>query len=101
MKILLTIHQRLTHNARAAGCTLKLEEEYQKLGHQVSYFSFNDLPSYSPDLAKEVLFTEYVASHIVKFRKNTEIDREIAISKQRKSQSNFLTSAYCNRLEHL
>ena len=74
MKILLTIHERLTHNAGAAGCTLKLGEEYQKLGHQVSYFSFDDLPSYLPDLVKEVLFPEYVASHIAKLKKNIGLD---------------------------
>ncbi|MDJ0702675.1 MAG: glycosyltransferase family 4 protein [Leptolyngbyaceae cyanobacterium MO_188.B28] len=41
-----------------------LGQEYQKLGHQVQYYSFDDLPKWLPGLAKTVLFPEFVAHHI-------------------------------------
>ena len=74
MKILLTIRQKLDPNAGAAGCTLKLGHEYQKQGHEVFFFSFDNLPSYLPDLAKEIMFPEFVAAHIAKLVKIECID---------------------------
>lgn len=48
MNILLTIHDYLDPNSGAAGSTLKLGEEYQKLGHQVTYYSYDNLPKSLP-----------------------------------------------------
>ena len=56
MRILLTIHHHLDLNSGAAGVTLKLGEEYQKAGHQVDYFSFDNLPSKLPEIVKAIIF---------------------------------------------
>ena len=64
MKILLTIHETLTPDAGAAGSTFQLGQHYQLLGHEVSYYSFNDLPQWIPDKLKEVVFPEYLAAHL-------------------------------------
>ncbi|PZD71626.1 D-inositol 3-phosphate glycosyltransferase [Acaryochloris thomasi RCC1774] len=65
MKILLTIHERLTPNAGAAGSTFQLGQHYLSLGHDVTYYSFNDLPQWMPDRLKEVVFPGYLAVHLV------------------------------------
>lgn len=74
MKILLTIHEQLNPNAGAAGCTVKLAQEYEKQGHKVSIFSFDDLPDYLPSLAKEVMFPEFVAARVKKLIKTNDLD---------------------------
>ncbi len=64
MKILLTIHHNLDPNTGAPGSTLKLGQEYQKLGHQVEYYSFDNLPSWIHAKAKSLVFAWFVAVHI-------------------------------------
>ncbi|WP_052055688.1 glycosyltransferase family 4 protein [Myxosarcina sp. GI1] len=64
MKILLTIHEKFEPNSGAAGSIVKLGKEYQKLGHEVHYFSMNDLPKKMHRLVKRVLFPEFVANRI-------------------------------------
>ena len=64
MKILLIIHGYLDPNAGASGATLKLGEEYQKLGHQVSYYSFNDLPAKLPHIWRFFTFPFWVAAFL-------------------------------------
>jgi glycosyltransferase involved in cell wall biosynthesis len=64
MKILLTIHEQLTPDAGAAGSTFQLGQHYQLLGHDVSYYSFNDLPQWIPNKLKEIAFPEYLAAHL-------------------------------------
>lgn len=64
MKILLTIHHHLDRNTGAPGATLRLGEEYQKLGHEVHYYSFDCLPRKLPEKLESVLFPEFLASHI-------------------------------------
>jgi glycosyltransferase involved in cell wall biosynthesis len=64
MKILLTIHEQLTPDAGAAGSTFQLGQYYQSLGHDVSYYSFSDLPQWMPNKLKEVVFPEYLAAHL-------------------------------------
>jgi glycosyltransferase involved in cell wall biosynthesis len=65
MNILLTIHHHLDPNSGAAGVTLKLGQEYQKAGHQVNYFSFDNLPSKLPDIIKAIIFPYWVAAHLL------------------------------------
>ena len=65
MKILLTIHHYLDPNAGAAGVTLKLGQEYQKAGHQVSYFSFDNLPSKLPEILKAIIFPYWLAAYLI------------------------------------
>ena len=65
MKILLTIHHYLDPNAGAASVTLKLGQEYQKNGHQVGYFSFDNLPSKLPEIIKGIIFPYYLAAYLL------------------------------------
>jgi glycosyltransferase involved in cell wall biosynthesis len=74
MKILLTIHEHLNPNTGASGSTLKLGREYIEMGHQVFFYSFDDLPNYLPYIAKEVLFPEFVAAHISKLMEVNGLD---------------------------
>ncbi|MEM7757808.1 MAG: glycosyltransferase family 4 protein [Cyanobacteria bacterium P01_A01_bin.40] len=64
MRILLSIHEKLDLNSGAAGSTLRIGKEYQKLGHEVYYYSFDDLPSIFPLKVKELVFPEFVAFKI-------------------------------------
>lgn len=66
MKILAIIHYPFNRNAGAAGVIWRLGQEYEKLGHQVEYYSFDNLPKQLPNLIKRVLFPVFVAYHIRK-----------------------------------
>jgi glycosyltransferase involved in cell wall biosynthesis len=74
MKILLTIHKRLNPNAGASGVTWQLGQEYQNLGHQVQYYSFDNLPNKLPPLAKSIFFPEFLTSHILKICRKGAVD---------------------------
>ncbi|MEM8722311.1 MAG: glycosyltransferase family 4 protein [Cyanobacteria bacterium P01_G01_bin.39] len=74
MKILLTIHHYLDPNAGAAGVTLKLGQEYQKAGHQVSYFSFDNLPSRLPEIIKTIVFPYWLTAHLLVHQQKQTID---------------------------
>ena len=74
MNILLTIHHYLDPNAGVAGVTLKLGQEYQKAGHQVSYFSFDNLPSRLPELIKAIIFPYWLVAHLLVHHKKQPID---------------------------
>jgi glycosyltransferase involved in cell wall biosynthesis len=65
MKILLTIHHELNPNAGAPGVTWQLGQEYQKLGHEVHYYTFDNLPSKLPGRALGLMFPEFVARQIL------------------------------------
>ena len=64
MNILLTTHEDLNPNSGAAGSTLKLGQEYERLGHQVAYYSYNDLPKNLPGILKYLVFPFWVASFL-------------------------------------
>jgi glycosyltransferase involved in cell wall biosynthesis len=74
MKILLTIHHELDRNAGAPGATWKLGQEYQKLGHEVQYYTFDNLPHKLPALVKSIMFPAFVASHISALSRKQAID---------------------------
>jgi glycosyltransferase involved in cell wall biosynthesis len=74
MNILLAIHHELDPNAGAAGVTCKLGQEFQKLGHNVDYYSFNNLPSQLPEIVKSIVFPEFVASHLTALTRHKQID---------------------------
>jgi len=74
MKILLTIHEKLDPNSGSAGSTWKIGQQYQKLGHEVQYYSIDNLPQRLPDLAKKILFPEFVATHISTLSKQQVVD---------------------------
>jgi glycosyltransferase involved in cell wall biosynthesis len=74
MKILLVIHYEFNRNAGAAGVTWQLGQAYQQLGHEVYYYSFDDLPKELPNIVKRIVFPEFVAHHIWKLTKEQKID---------------------------
>lgn len=74
MKILLTIHHKLDRNAGASGITWRLGQEYQKLGHEVYYYSFDNLPHKLPEILQSLMFPEFLASHISAVSKQQAID---------------------------
>ena len=74
MNILLTIHHPLDPNTGAPGSVLNLGQAYQNLGHQVQYFSFDNLPRWLPELAKAVSFPEFLASYLSKVCNLQNID---------------------------
>lgn len=74
MKILLSIHEALDPNSGAAGSTLKLGQEYEKLGHEVTYFSFNNLPIWLPKKITEFFFPEFFVVYLLKYLRKERID---------------------------
>jgi glycosyltransferase involved in cell wall biosynthesis len=74
MNILLILHERLDPNSGSAGSTLSLGKYYQLLGHQVSYFSSENLPKKFGMLAKRVVFPLYVANYLRTFLESESID---------------------------
>lgn len=76
MKILLTVHYNFDPNAGAAGVTWQLGQEYQKLGHEVHYYSIDKLPLSPrlPFVVKSAVFPEFVASQIWAFSKKQAVD---------------------------
>lgn len=74
MKILLIIHYKFDPNSGAAGVTWKLGQYYQKLGHQIQYYSLDNLPDWLPELAKIFLFPWFVALYIRKLTNCQAVD---------------------------
>jgi glycosyltransferase involved in cell wall biosynthesis len=74
MKILLTVHYEFNPNAGAAGVAWQLGQEYQKLGHEVEYYSLSNLPKKLSALAKTIVFPEFVAHHIWSLSRKQAID---------------------------
>jgi glycosyltransferase involved in cell wall biosynthesis len=74
MNILLILHHYLDRNAGAAGVTLRLAEQYERKGHKVYFFSFEDLPHWFSEKAESTVFPWFVASHIFKLVSQHPID---------------------------
>ena len=58
-------------NSGAAGSTLRLGETYQQLGHEVSYFSIDNLPKAFqklPFYLRKLVFPEFLAAYLVNRR---------------------------------
>ena len=74
MKILLTIHHELDRNAGAPGVTWKLGQEYQKLGCEVHYYTFGNLPDQLSGLIRSIMFPGFVAGRIWELVNNQAVD---------------------------
>jgi len=74
MKILLVIHYKLNVDSGAAGSTARLGQEYQKLGHEVQYYSIDNLPKWIPEQIKTLVFPEFVAAYIAQLSKQKAVD---------------------------
>lgn len=64
MKIHLVVHHELDPNSGAAGSVLCLGEEFTRAGHDVTIYSWSDLPERMAPLQKQVLFPVFVARHL-------------------------------------
>ncbi|MGQ9873079.1 hypothetical protein [Leptodesmis sp.] len=74
MNILFTCHYNFNPNAGAIDVTLRLQQEYQRLGHQVSFYCLDDLPSRLHSLLKVAAFPQFVASHISTLNRQQGLD---------------------------
>jgi glycosyltransferase involved in cell wall biosynthesis len=74
MKILLSLHHPLDPNAGAASVTLSLGEAYKKVGHEVFFYSYDNLPKGLPGQLIAIIFPFYLAFHIIKLSFNLELD---------------------------
>ncbi|QZZ20061.1 glycosyltransferase family 4 protein [Leptothermofonsia sichuanensis E412] len=109
MKILFTCHYNFNTNAGAAGVTWRLGQEYERLGHEVDYYSYDSLPQRLHPLAKVALFPEFVAWRIAALERQTGVDIVDAstgdgwlwASFNRKRQHRPLIIARCHGLEHI
>ncbi len=66
MKILMTVHHVLDHDAGAPGVTLRLAEEFRRLGHETEVASFDNLPERLPAVAQGMLFPYLVAGRLAR-----------------------------------
>ncbi len=109
MKTLFTCHYPFDVNAGAAGVTWRLGQEYQKLGHDVAYYSLDDVPQIHK-LAKLSAFPIFVARQISQLLDKQAVDVVDAstgdawmwatlFSKFRKRRP--LLVARCHGLEHI
>ena len=73
MRILLTIHEKFLPDSGSAGSTFRLGQEYERLGHEVSFFSLDDMPTLQRQV-KRFVFPEFVASHINKLTRTQDLD---------------------------
>lgn len=74
MKILLAISSELNPNSGAAGTTLRLGQEYQKLGHDVLFYSSENIPNLLPSLARLVTFPEIITLQALKLNNQQKLD---------------------------
>lgn len=73
MNILLSIHHEMNINAGAANVTYQLSRQYEQSGHQVSLFSYDNLPTYLPGRLKAIAFPYYLFKHIRRSRGRLDI----------------------------
>ncbi len=109
MKVLFTCHYNFNINAGAAGVTWRLGQQYERLGHQVRYYSYDSLPQSLHPLAKVALFPEFVANHVATLERQGDLDVVDASTGDgwlwamlnRKRQNRPLIIARCHGLEHI
>ncbi|MBW4539346.1 MAG: glycosyltransferase family 4 protein [Myxacorys chilensis ATA2-1-KO14] len=73
MKTLFTCQYPFDPNSGAAGVTWRLGQEFKQLGHEVEFYSLNDLPKLHP-LLKFMSFPAFVARHISQQLQHNPID---------------------------
>jgi glycosyltransferase involved in cell wall biosynthesis len=74
MNILLSIHHNLSKNQGAPGVTYQLYQEYERLGHHASIFSFDSIPSYVPNKLKTLFFPIFLFWYVKINRRKQKID---------------------------
>ena len=109
MKTLFTCHYPFNINAGAAGVTWRLGQEYQKLGHNVNYYSLDNVPRLHK-LVRFSAFPIFVARQISQLLDQDAVDVVDAstgdawvwatlLSKFRKRRPLLVTR--CHGLEHI
>jgi glycosyltransferase involved in cell wall biosynthesis len=73
MKIVLTIHHKLTTNAGAPGVVVRLAECYRNWGHEVDILSFDNLPASLSGIQCSLAFPWFVAQHILRNRREIDV----------------------------
>ncbi|MGV0027593.1 glycosyltransferase family 4 protein [Phormidesmis priestleyi] len=73
MKTLFTCHYPFNPNAGAAGVTWRLGQEYQKLGHEVQYYSLDEVPKPIHRLLRFATFPAFVAHQISKLADEIDV----------------------------
>lgn len=110
MRTVFTCHYSFDPNAGAAGVTWRLGQEYEKLGHQVEYYSLDQLPKSLHPLIKTALFPEFVACYLDQSLQRDFIDVIDASTGdawiwgavlQRLRRKRPLLVARCHGLEHI
>jgi glycosyltransferase involved in cell wall biosynthesis len=116
MNILFTCHYNFNPNAGAIGVTLRLQQEYQRLGHQVNFYCLDDLPPRLHPLLKVATFPQFVAFYISTLNRQQELDvvdastadswfysflRQLKIQNPKSKIQNPLVIARCHGLEHI
>lgn len=110
MRTLFTFHYPFDPNAGGPGVTWRLGQEYEKLGHQVEFYSLDHLPKKLPPLARFILFPEFTAAKILQSLRHTEIDVIDAstadawiwgLGLQKLQKQRPLLVARCHGLEHI
>ncbi|NJR49591.1 MAG: glycosyltransferase family 4 protein, partial [Leptolyngbyaceae cyanobacterium CSU_1_3] len=110
MKTLFTCHYPFNPNAGAAGVTWRLGQEYQKLGHEVQYYSLNDLPQKVHRLMRFATFPMFVAGQISRLLEQQAIEVVDASTGDAWAWSTLLSKfhkrrpllvARCHGLEHI
>lgn len=74
MRIYLILHEHLDPNSGSAGSTLSIGRCYETFGHDVDYFSNDDLPDFLSRHCKRLLFPIFVAYYLVKNLAEKSID---------------------------
>lgn len=64
MRVLFTLHDESKRDAGGMGVAVGLGEAYERLGHEVGYLSFSDLPGRLPFRLKALLFPFFVAARL-------------------------------------
>jgi glycosyltransferase involved in cell wall biosynthesis len=64
MRVLLSIHHQLDPDSGAPGATLALGEALRKLGEEVEFLSFDDLPLELPFLAANLAYPYFAATRM-------------------------------------
>ncbi|MBD1855674.1 MULTISPECIES: glycosyltransferase family 4 protein [Leptolyngbya] len=110
MRTLFTFHYRADPNAGGPGVTWRLGREYEKLGHEVEFYSLDDLPKKLPPLARFILFPEFTAAKILHSHRHAAIDVIDAstadawiwgLGLQKMQKQRPLLVARCHGLEHI
>lgn len=110
MRTLFTFHYPADPNAGGPGVTWRLGREYEKLGHEVEFYSLDDLPKKLPPLARFILFPEFTAAKILHSHRHAAIDVIDAstadawiwgLGLQKMQKQRPLLVARCHGLEHI